>query len=294
MSENRIRASEIGFARRIAAVILLTITAASPSALAVQKMKPEDVVAKHLESIGAEETRASVSSRIINGTTTVTFRSPGKGQIGGQAVVASRKNQVLMGMNFGNPNYPYEKLGFDGETLTTGYITPGSRSALANFFLTYDIIFKQGLIGGVLSSAWPLHDLTAKNPRLEYGGIKKINNREAYELEYYPRGGSDLQIKLFFDKETFQHVRTEYERVISALMGSNPDTSARQRETRYKLVEEFSDFKRESGLMMPHTYKINLESNTSGGTYSADWTMSLTQFQFNQRIDPSSFNITNE
>ncbi len=57
------------------------------------------------------------------------------------------------------------------------------------------------------------------------------------------------------------------------------------------MVEEFSDFKDEAGLTLPHTYKIKLLVDSKGGTFLADWEITLTQFTFNERIDPNSFTI---
>jgi hypothetical protein len=172
------------------------------------------------------------------------------------------------------------------------FVTPGVRSALGNFLMTHTQVFKQGLMSGTLSSAWPLLNLEARHPRLEYAGQKKVGDRSLHELKYLAHGGSDLQIGLFFDPETFQHVRTEYERVIPAPTGNRAYANVEEREIRYKMVEEFSDFKNESGLTLPHTYKIKLTVDSQGGTFLADWTISLTHFTFNERIDPNSFSIS--
>jgi hypothetical protein len=58
---------------------------------------------------------------------------------------------------------------------------------LDDFLSSHDTIIKQGLMGGVLSSAWPLLSMAAKNPKLSYAGIKKINDRQAHQLKYTPR-----------------------------------------------------------------------------------------------------------
>jgi hypothetical protein len=264
------------------------------TAVATDKVKPEEIVAKHLESIGSEQARKSVNNRIMLGTATVTFRTPGKGQAIGKAVMASEGPKVLIGMTFDNTNYPYEKLGYDGNTFTASFLSPGKRSTLGDFLNTYSGIVKQGLIGGSLSSAWPLLDMSGRRARLEYAGTKKINDREAYVLRYIPSGGSDLQIKLFFDKETYQHVRSEYELVITAQLGANPSGSTAietQKETRYKMVENFSDFKTEGGLTLPHTYKLALSLQTRAGTYEADWTMNFSEFGYNKEIDGASYDL---
>jgi len=143
-----------------------------------------------------------------------------------------------------------------------------------------------------LSSAWPLLDLEARSAQLEYTGTKKVDDRMLHQLKYLPRGGGDLKISLFFDQETFQHVRTEYERVIPATMGDRSYTNVQTREIRYKMVEEFSLFKSEGGLSLPHIYQIKLTVDTQNGTFLAEWVIKLNQFDFNQKIDPNSFSIS--
>src|SRR2546430_2271242 len=86
--------------------------------------------------------------------------------------------------------------------------------------LTFDeVILKQGLMCGTLSSAWPLLDMEGRRAQMNYLGTKKIDNRLLHELRYTPGATSDLKIPLYFDSEPFHHVRTEYERVIPAPMG---------------------------------------------------------------------------
>ena len=279
----------------IACLLAITLTMLSfitPPSSVAEKMKPEEVVARHLESIGPAKARAAATTRIIAGTSQVFFRSPPPGQAAGRAVLASEGVKSLIGMSFRSPVYPREELGFDGNSFIAAYVTPGVRSSLGSFLMTHNLVFKQGLMGGTLSSAWPLLNLSIRDPRLEYTGTKKIENQTLHELKYFPRGGSDLQISLFFDQETFQHLRTEYERVIAAPTGDRGYLSGRGTETHYKLVEEFSEFKKEGELTLPHTYKIKLIIDGQGGTFLADWQLNLTQFSFNERIDPSSFSIS--
>jgi hypothetical protein len=294
MNDNRGRAPLISLLRLLS-IISLIIASATLTAVAGQKLTPEEIVAKHLEAIGSAEARKAIKSHVIVGTSTVAFHNPGKGQMSGQAVLASEGSKVLLGMQFDNANYPYEKLGYDGKNFTASFLRPGLRSTLGDFLNTNNFIFKQGLIGGVLSSAWPLLDAEIKQARLEYGGIKKINARDAYELRYLPRGGSDSQVSFFFDKDTFQHVRTEYDRIITAQLGSNPSgaPSQTQGETHYKMIEEFSDFKKEGDLTLPHTYKLTLSLRGRTGTFLADWTMSLVKFGFNLPMSADSFNVGN-
>ena len=277
----------------LAIALLVHPSIKSPSS-APERMKPEEIIARHLESIGSAKARAAVKTRIMVGTSQVVFHTTPVGQAAGRVVLASEGDKSLLGMSFPSPVYPREQLGFNGTTFIAAYVVPGVRSSLGSFLMTHSLIFKQGLMGGTLSSAWPLLDVSARQAQLEYAGTKKVDNHTLHELKYLPHGGSDLQIRLFFDQEIFQHVRTEYERVIAAPMGdrayANPNP--KEAETRYKMVEEFADFKNESGLTLPHTYKIKLTVDAQGGTFLAEWVINLTQFTFNEPIDPNSFTIT--
>ena len=274
----------------IACSVLVFIVSTSRSSVA-DKIKPEELVARHLESIGAAKARAAITTRIISGISQVIIRTPTPGQAVGKAVLASDGAKILFGMSFPSPIYPREQLGFNGNSFMAAFATPGVRSGLGNFLMMHDLIFKQGLMCGTLSSAWPLLDLPAHHAQVEYVGTKKIDDRVLHELKYEPRGSSDLKVTLFFDRENFRHVRTEYERVVSAPMGKVEYTNVQEREARYKMVEEFSLFKSESGLTLPHVYTIKLSIDTINGTFLADWMAKLTQFDFNQPIDPSSFSV---
>lgn len=273
------------------ATVLGVLFLVNPSSSASEKMTPEELVAKHLESIGPAKARAAVTSRIIAGNSLVIFRTPPPGQATGRAVMASEGAKNLIGMSFPSPIYPREQLGYNGNSFMAAFVTPGVRSSLGSFLMTHSLVFKQGLMGGTLSSAWPLLNLSNHNPHLEYSGIKKIDKRMLHLLKYLPRGGSNLQISLFFNQETFQHVRTEYERVIAAPTTDRGYLSGRGREVRYKMVEEFSDFKPEGGLIQPHTYKIQFIADAESGAFLADWEITLIRFTFNERIDPNSFTI---
>src|SRR4030095_5034362 len=154
-------------------------------------------------------------------------------------------------MSFPSPVYPREQFGFNGSTFMAAFVTPGVRSVLGSFLMTNDVIFKQGLMSGALSSTWPLLE-AGSNSQLEYVGTKKIEDREVHELRYRPRGGSDLEISLYFDKENFRHLRTEYKRIIPAQMDTRAYTNVQTRESRYKMTEDFSLFKPEGDLMLPH------------------------------------------
>jgi len=272
--------------------IMLAIYACVPAAaFAGEGMKAEEVLARHLESIGAAEARASVRTRVMSGTCKFSFHARSSGMTEGQVVLASEGEKSLLGMAFPSVEYPHERLGFDGKNVTAGYISQGIHTVLGNFFLTYNVIVREGLLGGTLTTAWPLLDMPARKSKLEYAGTKTINGKETHALRYNPSKGSEVSIKLYFDSVTFQHVRTEYERVINAEMGRTPEASSRNTATRYKMVEDFSDFKKEGVLTLPHDYKLQLSVSGQNGSAQYEWVLRFTQFDFNQPIAPNSFNL---
>lgn len=265
------------------------------------KLTPEEVIAKHLESIGTAEARSAVKSVLIVGTSKAVFRGRGGGSTAGVAVLASEGEKNLIGMKFDNVEYPFEKMGYDGKDFSVGYITPGNPSTLGQFLRINENSFKHGILGGTLSTSWELLDFDQNKAKIKYSGTEKVNGKKLHKLKYEPKKGSDMTITMFFDSETFHHVRTEYKRTFAANIGggfgganssaSRVDNSAGQSETRYTLIEEFDDFRTENKLMMPHSYKIYIEILSGNGTATREWTMSLQKFNFNQAIDPKEFRV---
>ncbi len=287
------------------------------AALTPDKMTVEEIVAKHLESLGPN-VRATKGARIISGSSLVTFKSRGTAQTDGVAVMASEGMKSMVTMKFPSTQYPYEKIGYDGGKVSAYQLRPGEYSSLGSFARANPEMLKEGLIGGTLSTSWPLLDLANRKVKLELGGTKKTGGRELIEVKYRPVGGSDLRISLFFDAETFQHVRTTYKREVAAQLGrggssargpggvsaspsaptgsgrdSVGENSARQSNTIYELTEEFSDYKAEEGVMLPHSYKIRLEQ-IGAATQISEWSLTLAKFIFNQHLEVTDFDVSSE
>jgi hypothetical protein len=254
-----------------------------------QKMKPEDVLAKHLESIGTAEVRAAVKSQLAVGDVSVEFISQKNLTANGRIVMASEGSKNFLGMNLNANDYPLEKFTYDGKKSKVAFVRTGVRSVLGNFILSNDLLLEESLLGGTLSTSWALLNTANNKAKVSFDGTKKIDGKEVYVLGYSPKGGGDIDIKLYFDKETFRHVRTEYKRTSSAAIGRTIDESARQSESRLKVVEDFSDFKAEKGVMLPHSYKLNYSVSGQNGTTEIEWKFNLTQFVFNQTLDAKTF-----
>ena len=204
----------------------------------------------------------------------------------------------MWGINLNSNDYPTDKFSFDGKNAKIGYIRPGFRSILGGFILAYDELLKDGLLGGTLASSWTLLNADVRKPKISFEGTKKIDGRETLVLSYLPKGGSDLSIKMYFDKENYRHVRTEYNRVIAARQGATVDGSAGQGEDRYRLSEDFSNFQNMGGLTLPKTYKLFYSRTSSAALRLAqnsnqeiEYKFNLTNFSYNQQIDQNAFDI---
>ena len=267
-----------------------------------QKLTPADVVAKHALSIGSAEARARAKGTRIKGTVELIAKEGGAGTSAGNVVMASHGSQNMVNMMF-DAGEPSTSFRFDGSKTTVTQFRPGRHTPLEHFFAENQEIVREGLVGGVLSESWPLLNLQEKNPKLEYAGMKKIDDKQLHAIKYTPRKGSELKITLFFDSETFQHVRTEYERTVYSTAqqriasgggGLPAATDARSAPQRLKVFEAFSDFKLEGGLNLPHVYKFELSVQSDRRPLLINWTFNLTEFTFNAPVDPSEFIVGNE
>jgi len=271
-----------------------TASTSSKAFLDEDDLTSEQVVAKHLDSIGSAEARAAVKSRVILSTALATARIGGSGQAEGQAVLASQGQKSLVGMAFTVPNYPHEKMGYDGKKLTVAELTPGSRSELGKFFMAHEMPFRDGLLTGTLSTAWPLLNMPSGKFALKFEGTKKVQGHKMYVLRYETRNDSGLKTRLYFDAETFRHVRTEYEDRIIQQMADQPGRTQKQGDSITKLVEEFSDFKTVDGLTLPHSYKLQLSVETLGRRILLDWTLAFSQFVANRTLDDKEFDVVSK
>lgn len=265
----------------IALILIVTVP------VFAQKLKPEEIVAKHLDSIGTAEARAGAKSRMIVGEVNVTFVSKKSQLTQGRVVLASEGKKSLLGMTLNAADYTNERMISDGTKASIGFAYMSRRSPFGEFVASNDSIMTKGLLGGALSTNWALLDTSDGKGKLSGGGTKKIEGKEVYAMSYTTKGGGD--ITLFFDKETFRHVRTEYKIMQSAGIGRTPEQSSGYDETRIKLVEDFSDFKDEKGLMLPHSYKITYTNSGQGGTSELEWAIVLSSFTLNPKLDANTF-----
>lgn len=259
-----------------------------------QKLKPDEIITKHLDSIGAADVRANLKTLVVGGTGSTSFTIGKDITLTGTMFAASDETKNAIGIKINSNEYRGETFAFTGSEVLVGYAYLGSRSVLGTFVQGNRFLVSEGLLGGVLSTRWALANLVGNKAKLSGGGMKKVGGKECYVVEYLKKGGGDLSVVMYFEKDTFRHIRTEYKRVASAGIGFTPEASSRISEVRYLLTEEFDDFRAESGLNLPHSYRL-LYSVTGGqSTTGIAWKFALGDFVINEKLDPNGFAIPKE
>jgi len=141
-----------------------------------------------------------------------------------------------------------------------------------------------------MSLRWPLLDLNKRKPKLGGGGTKKLNDRKVYVVDYSPSSGGskEFTMKLYFDAETFHHVRTEYKYEVDS-KDSNFGQQNRRASGIITLVEDFSDFKSIDGLTLPHYQRLDLTTNANSAMYQNIWGVKVAEYRLNQALQPDFF-----
>jgi hypothetical protein len=176
----------------------------------------------------------------------------------------------------------------------------------------------------VLTTAWPLLNLNERKAKLSFDGLKKIDGQELYDLRYHPHKNSDLEIHLYFDPQTYHHVKTTYSYssqenfanyrpstavgAVPSVPGTNiadagtatapnaggtsETAAARQYLNRYRLTEKFSDFKTVDGVTLPTHYDIQFSQELQNGkTTLSDWDLKGLEVSNNMSIDGRAFEV---
>jgi hypothetical protein len=305
-------AKKIGALISIVGLCLSILTLASDHSFAADNdLNPQKLVAEHLKSLGGPALLAKIKSRIITGLSSVEFIQGMSGKMQGSSMFISEGPRLAIALRFPDVNYPGEYFASDGKEVTVGHISPGQKSPIAEFLFMNNGIIKEGLLGGALSTYWPLLDIEKRQPNLKLRN-SKIEGRELYEVEYTAKTGlRNMKIKLYFDPATYSHVRTEYKvqvRGDSSVgnkagfdpLDQNSVKAARPRgdisvgdsqpDSYYTLIEKFEDFKKVNGMILPHRYLIEYSLEGSGQAFIGHWTLTIDKWAYNQAtFDPKIF-----
>jgi hypothetical protein len=267
---------------------LLTIV--QPARSQDDKLKPEQLIAKHLESIAPAAKLKELKTLTAVGDAHVEYRVGGKANLEGQGNLLSDGISSRLALKFSDKDYPGEGIVSDGSKILVTQISTGKRSNLGQFLVENDFLLKEGLLYGSLTSAWALLHVSAKQPKLDVTGIKNINGRQLYEMKYVPKkGGSGLLALLYFDPQTFRHVRSQFssEQVTPEFANINTNGTS----SRYVLTEDFDDFSDVDGLTLPHSYKIDLVIEARNKDFAGSWKFTVKQAVRNQTLNPQLFSV---
>jgi hypothetical protein len=285
---------------KIAALALLCLVFGSAKLPAANTVSnPDELVAQHLDSIASAQNRAALKSRAVQGPVEFKILVGGAGILDGKAVLVSEGKKFQFMMKLQNVDYRGEQF----------------------ILFVQDAAIREGLWGGELSTAWPLLNLGERKAKLDFGGLKKIDGQDLYEVRYRPHKNSDLDIKLYFDPQTGHHVRTVYSYSSSSSfanlapssatglqsssgkgggfsqgspgVGDTAETvAARQFPNRYRLEEKFSDFKTVDGVTLPTHYDIQFSQELQNGkTTLSDWDMKGLEVLNNVSLDVHTFDV---
>jgi hypothetical protein len=297
-------------------VLVSKASAAGPPANADQ------LVAQHLDSIASAQVRAGLKTRVAQGPVEFKILVGGAGVLDGKAQIASDGKKLVFMMKLPNNEYRGEQFIFNGDKDSVAFSTARqARSALGSFVFVQDAVIREGLLGGALTTAWPLLNLDERKAKLSFDGLKKIDGQELYDLRYRPQKNSDLEIHLYFDPQTYRHVETTYSYSTTQSLtgessaaaagltpvtagspgtsgngiapGGSPETAqARLTPNRYRLTEKFSDFKTVDGVTLPTHYDIQFSQELQNGkTTLSDWDLKGINVANNMLVDAKNFDV---
>lgn len=275
--------------RRLGPLIVPVLLVAICARAAGAALGADEIIKQHLQSLGSPEARTA-KSRVVEGSAIYKLLVGGSGQIQGKAVLVSEKQKLHLLLKVNANEYRGEQFICDGErTNVAGTYADKTRSEFGEFVRTQDVMLREGLLGGVLSTAWPMLDADVRKAKVNYEGEKRVENRQLQVLRYRPKKATDLIIFLYFDPETFRHVMTSYELTIRPTVVSEIK-NARQQEIRYRIEERFGDFKVVDGLTLPSHYDLRFtEELQNGFTKSLEWDVTTTRVLNNVSLDPRNF-----
>ena len=245
-------------ARRCVALAL--VAAVLPAcALAGEKLKPQDVVAHHLDAVGPEAARAA--ARSLEGSCAMAAPSGGiAGALLGRFTFESEASRFALHLKFASQAYPAESLTLESGKVDVAFVQPGKRSGFGNFVNRHEVIVREGLLGGVLNASWPLFGLAERGAKVSYDGLKKLEGTELHRLSYRAKKGQDsLDIRLYFDPDTFRHVASVYKASQAQQLGTTMESSSSEPDVYLQVQETFGDFKSVKGLALPTSWTIRYD-----------------------------------
>lgn len=273
----------------------------------------QELIEKHMASIGTPEARTAAKNRVAQGTARYEVTTGGAGHIDGQCTVLSEAKNAREVWRFNTTNYRGEDLQTDGNkvqvskgTYVSNVPNEPRRSVLGDFLYNEAALLREGIFFGTIGVNWPLLDAKYNSAKLSYEGVKTINGQQLHEVKYTPKKKSDAEVKLYFD-EQFHHVltiatMTVDPRLLSGATGDSQDfmnrgsssgegfANSQQQSVRYRMEQRFDDFQKSGDLMLP-THE-NVKFSAEGyATTLVNYDVKMTTVNSNVGLDPKNFQI---
>jgi len=295
-------------------LLIFLLVLVSTFGINAQSFSVEDIVSRHLNSIAPEPERKALKNLVMLGDVQLNVHGSNAFIANGRVLLISELNRQIFRMAIEPPATTKESVVFDGSETVVGrpnlkYIRPD----FEQFVLDFKPMVSQGLLGGVLSTGWCMNNLGALAGKVELNGTETLDGRKVYVVRYKPKTSDSVKIKLYFDAETFVHKRTEIK--ISAprirgtlpggppppdLNGTNPNRGfpvrgdiAGPTSDTISYIEDFTNFKQEGKLILPHKYTIRVKSQVLF-YQDSEYVIDIKDVFQNQPLDPKTFSIAKE
>ena len=219
----------------------------------------DEIIEKHLAATGGRAALSKVTSRVSNGTITVTTPI---GDLKGTIELYQKK-----------PNKTRTLIKLDATALGGGQIVSDQRFDGALGYVIDSFQGNRDITGDQLdamkSGGFPTPFLNYKESGMTaaLGNREKVDTRDVYVIQLTPKAGPG--VKTFFDAENFMLVRTILTITVPQLGGP------------IEQVVDFSDFRDVDGIKIPYVTKSSNPVQTVLAT--------VTEVKQNTDIDDSSF-----
>ena len=285
-------------AASLACLVVLSAAAQGNKKTKTPKLDVEEILAKHIASIGTPEALAAARSRVLIGSTILSRKSrandkAGVPKVSGTAQFASFGEMSLFAIVFQSNAITREQFAYDGDKVTFSF--PGEIATdLKDLAKSHSWVIKDGLFAGTLSSGWILLNSKAVMARLQNAGVEKLAGRDCYKIKYTPiTGDYEPRVIIYIDAENFHHLQTEYE--YRSSVATPPELGNLRLSYSFlsTWTEKFSDFRKEGELVLPHDYALNAAvAADMTKPESTQWDIVFQTFYFDQVLEPSLFRFS--
>ncbi len=100
--------------------------------------------------------------------------------------------------------------------------------------------------------------------KLTYDGLKEVDGRSLHQVTYVPKkAASELNVRLYFEPDTFRHVMTQYKTEVAPYMNVSSGrvdrqaTTTNSAKTTYTITESFDDFQTVDGITLPRKWQLD-------------------------------------